>query len=95
GDRKGFGCLMTNLIPSLDLAFEKTQCFPFYVYDEDGTNRRENITDWALKQFQTHYNDSTITKWEIFYYTYAVLHHPAYREKFAGVLKRELPRIPK
>ena len=36
GDRKGFGCLITNIIPTLDLAFEKTQCFPFYTYDEDG-----------------------------------------------------------
>ena len=25
-----------------------TQCFPFYTYDEDGKNRQENITDWAL-----------------------------------------------
>ena len=40
GDRKGFGCLATNMIPSIDLAFEKTQCFPFYIYDEDGSNRR-------------------------------------------------------
>jgi predicted helicase len=29
-----------------------SQCFPFYIYDEDGTNRRENITDWALKLFR-------------------------------------------
>ena len=35
-----------------------------------------------------------ITKWDIFHYIYAVLHHPAYREKFADNLKRELPRIP-
>jgi len=94
GNTKPFHVLMTNIIPDLHLTGD-SQCFPFYVYDEDGTNRRENITDWALKQFQTHYNDSSITKWEIFYYTYAVLHHPTYREKFAGVLKRELPRIPK
>jgi hypothetical protein len=33
------------------LAFEKTQCFPFYVYDEDG-RISENITDWALGQFR-------------------------------------------
>ena len=52
GDRKGFGCLTTNRIPSIDLAFEKAQCFPFYTYDEDGRNRRENITDWALEQFR-------------------------------------------
>ena len=65
GDRKGFGCLSTSMIPSVDLAFEKVQCFPFYTYNEDGTNRRENITDWALTEFQTHYKDNTITKWDL------------------------------
>ena len=94
GDRKGFGCLATNKIPSLDLAFEKNQSFPFYIYDEDGTNRRENITDWALTEFQTHYQDDTITKWDIFHYNYGLLHHPAYREKYEANLKRDLPHIP-
>ncbi|MCE2485092.1 MAG: N-6 DNA methylase [Desulfurellaceae bacterium] len=94
GNRKDFGCMVTNLIPPLDLAFEKAQCFPFYVYNEDGTNRRENITDWGLQQFRDHYNDNTITKWDVFYYVYGLLHHSGYREKFADNLKRELPRIP-
>jgi len=67
---------------------------PFYIYDEDGTNRRENITDWALQHFREHYNDKKITKWDIFYYVYGILHHPGYRTKFADNLKRELPRIP-
>ncbi len=71
-----------------------TQCFPFYAYDEDGTNRRENITDWALEQFRSHYADKSITKWDIFHYVYAVLHHPEYRERYAANLRRELPRIP-
>jgi predicted helicase len=71
-----------------------TQCFPFYTYAEDGTHRRENITDWALEQFRAHYHDSSITKWEIFHYIYAVLHHPEYRERYAANLRRELPRIP-
>jgi predicted helicase len=71
-----------------------SQCFPFYVYDEDGSNRRENITDWALAQFRTHYADETISKWDIFYYVYALLHHPTYRERYADNLKRELPRLP-
>ncbi len=70
------------------------QCFPFYTYDVDGSNRRENITDWALAQFRTHYGDDSISKWEIFYYVYALLHHPGYRERYAADLKRELPRIP-
>ena len=94
GNRKGFGCLTTNMITSLDLAFEKNQCFPFYTYDEDGTNRRENITDWALEQFRGHYQDDSITKWDIFHYVYGLLHHPEYRERYQANLKRELPRIP-
>ena len=94
GDRKGFGCLATNKITAFDLAFEKNQCFPFYTYDEDGTNRRENITDWALAHFRTHYQDDTITKWDIFHYNYGLLHHPDYREKYEANLKRDLPHIP-
>jgi predicted helicase len=31
---------------------------------------------------------------ELFYYTYAVFHHPEYREHYAANLRRELPRIP-
>ena len=94
GDRKGFGCLMTNRIPSLDLAFEKNQCFPFYTYDENGRNRRENITDWALAQFRAHYRADRITKWDIFHYVYALLHHPDYRERYEANLKRDLPHLP-
>ena len=71
----------------------QTQCFPFYVYDEDGANRRENITDWALGQFQAAHG-ADVTKWDIFHYVYALLHSPAYRTRYAENLKRELPRIP-
>jgi predicted helicase len=71
-----------------------TQCFPFYTYTEDGSTRRENPTDWAQEQFRTHYTDAAIAKWDIFHYIYALLHYPAYQEKYAANLKRELPRIP-
>jgi predicted helicase len=62
----------------------------------------DNITDWGLKQFATHYADEIgkgksarkITKEGIFHYCYAVLHDPVYREKYAQNLKREFPRIP-
>ncbi len=50
--------------------------------------------DWAMKQFRTHYKNKTLTKWDIFYYVYGLLHHPGYRTKFADNLKRDLPRIP-
>ncbi len=47
-----------------------------------------------MEQFRTHYQNQAITKWDIFYYVYALLHHPTYRERYAANLKRELPRVP-
>ena len=85
---------ITSSIPAWHYNGRQTQCFPYYVYDEDGSNRRENITDWALAQFREYYHDDSITKWDIFYYVYGLLHHPAYRERYADNLKRELPRVP-
>lgn len=84
--------MVTNVIPDLHLTGD-TQCFPYYTYTEDGTNRRENITDWALKQFQSRYSEQ-VTKWDIFHYVYALLHHPQYRQRYAENLKRNLPHIP-
>ena len=93
GSKKPFHCLMTQQLVDVHLTGD-SQCFPFYTYDENGTNRRENITDWALAEFRTYYGDDTLTKWDIFHYTYALLHHPAYREKYEMNLKRDLPHIP-
>ncbi len=93
GSNKPFQTLMTKIIPCFDI-LEKTQCFPFYTYDEDGRNRRENITNWALAQFREHYRDEAITKWDIFHYVYGLLQHPTYRERYQANLKRDLPRLP-
>ncbi len=93
GSNNPFHLLMVDVIPYLHVT-NNGQCFPFYTYDEDGSNRRENITDWALSEFRTHYGDDTITKWDIFHYTYGLLHHPTYREKYGRNLKRDLPHIP-
>ena len=93
GSNKPFQSYMVKTNPCHDM-LEKTQCFPFYTYDEDGSNRKENITDWALAQFRSRYDDPSISKWDIFYYVYALLHHPRYRERYALDLKRQLPRIP-
>ncbi len=93
GTKLSFHALMVNVIPDLHLTGD-SQCFPFYTYNEDGTNRQENITDWALTEFRTHYGDDTISKWDIFHYNYGLLHHPTYREKYQMNLKRDLPHIP-
>lgn len=95
GGRTNYWCYCVGQIPASTLtSVDMNQCFPFYTYDEDGTNRRENITDWALEKFRAQYGDASITKWDIFHYVYALLHHHAYRERYAANLKRELPRVP-
>jgi predicted helicase len=86
-----------------------SQFLPLYRYTSTG-ERIDNITDWGLQQFKDHYkivsrvikpkkgpidySGSIITKEDIFYYAYAVLHNPPYRKKYELNLKREFPRIP-
>ncbi len=93
GATQPFRVLIVDVIPDCHITGD-TQCFSFYTYNEDGTNRRENITEWALAQFRTHYQDDTISKWDIFHYNYGVLHHPDYRDRYQANLKRDLPHIP-
>src|SRR5690606_12469690 len=86
-----------------------TQCFPLYLYDEvaqesdqdlftsqpkEGLCRRDAITDAGLAHFQSAYPGEVITKEDLFYYVYGILHSPDYRERFADNLSKELPRIP-
>jgi len=94
---KPFTSLIVDRLPDVVMTGgfgSPTQCFPFYTYNEDGMNRRENITDWALAHFRTHYSSERISKWDIFHYTYGLLHHPAYRERYQENLKCALPHIP-
>jgi predicted helicase len=92
GSSKPFQALAVNSRTSLDY-LEKTQIISYYFYDSNG-NRIDNITNWGLKQFQGQYKNKKITKEDIFYYVYGVLHNPAYRKKYEQNLKREFPRIP-
>jgi predicted helicase len=52
-----------------------------------------NITDSILALYQVKFGPQ-VTKDEIFYYTYGLLHSEQYRTTFAADLKRMLPRIP-
>jgi predicted helicase len=70
-----------------------------YLVDEVRSRRKladvgRRTPRWALEQFRERYHDPSISKWDIFHYIYAVLHHPEYRERYAANLRRELPRIP-
>ena len=96
GAERPFATTATDATPDLNFYGPGTvpKWFPLFIYDEDGANRRENLTDFALSEFRSHYGQQSITKLEIFHYTYALLHHPEYRTRYAANLKRELPRIP-
>ena len=56
--------------------------------------KRENITNWALNYFQEQYKNPSITKWDIFYYCYGILHSEEYKETYKNDLFREIARIP-
>jgi predicted helicase len=56
--------------------------------------RKDGISDEGLKHFQTAYPNEQITKEDIFYYTYGLLHSEEYRTRYADNLTKELPRIP-
>ncbi|MFC5066551.1 DEAD/DEAH box helicase [Flaviflagellibacter deserti] len=56
--------------------------------------RRDAITDEGLKQFTDAYPDETISKDDVFYYVYGLLHSEEYRERYADNLSKQLPRIP-
>lgn len=61
---------------------------------EDPT-RNDAITNEGLKHFQDAYPGQPISKEDLFYYVYGLLHSPDYRERYADTLRKELPRIPR
>ncbi len=92
GSNKPFHLLGTDTIVDLHTTGD-SQCLPLYYFNDAGENI-ENVTNWGLHQFQSHYSNKKITKENIFHYVYAVLHNPAYRTKYEQNLKRDFPRIP-
>ncbi|WP_419841190.1 type ISP restriction/modification enzyme [Candidatus Poriferisodalis sp.] len=54
----------------------------------------DNVTDWCLEQFRSHYRDDTITKDDIWEYLYGVMHAPDWRKRYHHDLQRNLPRVP-
>lgn len=56
--------------------------------------RSDAISDAGLKHFHDAYGDTSITKEDLFYYIYGLLHSNDYRSRFADNLMKELPRIP-
>ncbi|MDQ1108372.1 putative helicase [Stenotrophomonas rhizophila] len=109
GTQGGFSALLTDTLPDLSI-IGVGQCFPLYLYEQaahssndglftaqsgDGTQRRDAITDAGLAHFRAAYQGATISKVDLFYYVYGILHSPDYRARYADNLSKELPRIPR
>ncbi len=103
--RSPFSALAVSTIADLHLWSGDTALLPMYTYDLPGADtpqgslleheepsRRHNITDYALDLYRT--LDSGISKDDIFFYVYGILHSPDYREAYVADLKKTLPRIP-
>lgn len=61
--------------------------------DDHGYRRVDNISDGILALYQRTIDDQ-VTKDDIFFYVYGLLHDPSYRETYAADLKKMLPHIP-
>lgn len=61
GSKKEFSCIISDTVSNYD-NLEKSQCFPLYLYDEDGSNKRDAVTDEGLAHFQSYYPELAITK---------------------------------
>lgn len=109
GNRKGFSTLISSFLPDLHMADANgaSQCFPLYTYEKEGQEvsfldksnkiggyiKRDNISDSILSDFRKFY-DTEITKEDLFYYVYGILHSQEYKQRFEYDLKKMLPRIP-
>lgn len=94
-------------MPDLHLHSDGTQCFPLYYYEKksiyhptlfDGDDnaqytRKDGLTAFILERCRESYGPK-VTKEDIFYYVYGLLHSPEYRKAFAADLKKMLPRLP-
>lgn len=64
--------------------------------DEDVMDRyirRDGVSDWILRECRQRYGNK-VSKEDIFYYVYGILHSPEYRTTFEADLKKMLPRLP-
>ena len=55
---------------------------------DDGYTRKDGLSDAGLAHFQQHYPSETISKENVFYYVYGLLHSPDYRARYAANLSK-------
>ena len=103
---EGLSLLISDAIVDIHLNGD-TICFPLFYYDERKKQtpglfdqageseylRHDGVSDFILERTQKLYG-KTLTKEDIFYYVYGILHSPDYRLTFKNDLMKMLPRLP-
>lgn len=109
GASKGFSTFAVRSVPDLNFyGSEGGQFFPRYRWEPvedgaldlgldgdvvDGYRRIDNITEEFHALMRDRYGDG-VSKDDVFFFLYGLLHSPEYRERYAGELKQMLPRVP-
>ncbi len=62
--------------------------------DDAADGPTDNVTDWCQQVFHQHYGDTSITKDDIWFYLYGVMHAKDWRETYKHDLQRSLPKVP-
>ena len=65
-----------------------------FTVGETKYKRTDGISNEGLKHFQAAYPSEQITKGDIFYYTYGLLHSEEYRERYADNLTKRIATYP-
>jgi predicted helicase len=96
GSKKDFSAIVTNELPDIQM-HSNGQCFPLFLYTKTDNNtysKQDAITDEAHNSFLCEFDGSVLSKEDVFYYIYGILHSAQYREKYADNLTKSLPRFP-
>ena len=105
---KDFSAFIVNELPDLNMQHSGGQGFPLKLYEkadkeseglfagqaENGYRVKDGITDGARAHFRAAYPGEEISKEDLFYYIYGLLHSEDYRTRYADNLSKQLPRIP-
>lgn len=90
-------CFCSNSIVDRNFLGGQSYVFPLWIFEGDGNlfgaSKKSNINHELETQLEKQYKKKDLTE-DIFYYIYAILYCPKYREVFAEQLQIDYPKVP-
>lgn len=108
GGNKQYSALAANIPSDFNSLEAGAKTFPLYFFEKiennsptlfDSNNesnyiKKDGVSNFILEKAQRHFGQNQISKEDIFYYVYGLLHSTDYRNQFANDLKKMLAKIP-